>query len=549
MPDTQYGEIYKTANRFREEVLRQERTASAEMVRVYGATWQRIKAEIDLFNKRRQERLDKGEKVSDWQLLRLKDLQKQVEREISAFEKFAEEKITAQQREVIDLASRHTEYLVRTALGKLPNGYGVSWNRVPKEALEDLVGFLQDGSPLRDLFNSYEATGQEAMDILTQGLALGLNPRVIASQMRKALGDDMVRALRIARTEVLRSYRESSRRGYEANNNIVKGWIWNAACNERTCASCWSKHGSFHTLDEQLLDHICGRCSMLPVTKSWEEMGFIGIRDTSPKIPSGEELFNKLSDVEKLAVLGPAKYAAYKEKAITLADLSKFKPDDKWGGMWYEPSLKEVVGAELAKKYGTLARLTKQASKTIDIARANIGSTQKRGDYTAGELIRVAIAGTRELTEDEIEKVVQHVAGAGFSPRQNVKLPKKYDGWSVDGTVYRQGDMVDNGIMHYLKHVVEGKEWPEITTYDAYLKDLKRIINQGDILLNRYPGSEWQFSFIGDAEISKGLTDYDKIVVNYRVSQDYWMTGYHLRKTVEESIEKLLDQKWVKKKL
>jgi len=60
-------------------------------------------------------------------------------------------------------------------------------------------------------------------DALIAGVGTGQNPRIIARQIRQALRGNLVRALRISRTETLRSYREASHRSYQANDDIMEG--------------------------------------------------------------------------------------------------------------------------------------------------------------------------------------------------------------------------------------------------------------------------------------------------------------------------------------
>jgi len=110
------------------------------------------------------------------------------------------------------------------------------------------------------------------MDALTRGLALGLGPEVIRRLIQQMMGMVLTRALRIARTEMLRAYREAARRNYQANSDVVKGWIWHSALNERTCAACWAMHGTVHRLEERLDDHVGGRCTAVPLTKTWAEL-------------------------------------------------------------------------------------------------------------------------------------------------------------------------------------------------------------------------------------------------------------------------------------
>ncbi|MBI2913527.1 MAG: minor capsid protein [Chloroflexi bacterium] len=194
---------------------------------------------------------------------------------------------------------------------------------------------------------------------LIVGVATGQNPRTVARMIRQELGGNLVRALTISRTEIVRSYRTASLRGYQANADILEGWVWHAALDRRTCAFCWSQHGSLHKLDEVMATHPRCRCTIAPRTVGWEailgEKGK-GIPDSRPKIEKGRDLFEQLSDERKRDILGPAKFAAYQEGKLKLADVAGSRKDPKWVPVGYERSLRDILGEEEAKKWLRLFR-------------------------------------------------------------------------------------------------------------------------------------------------------------------------------------------------
>lgn len=68
-----------------------------------------------------------------------------------------------------------------------------------------------------------------------------------------------MRALRISRTEMLRAYREATRRNYQANGDIVPGWRWLCAKQPRTCAARLAMDGT-HKCRDQTADNVSGAC-------------------------------------------------------------------------------------------------------------------------------------------------------------------------------------------------------------------------------------------------------------------------------------------------
>src|SRR5262249_28228390 len=78
---------------------------------------------------------------------------------------------------------------------------------------------------------------------LSNGVIQGRNAKEIARLIRNRLYKDndgkpsgqMYHFLRIARTETIRAYRETSHRTYQENSDVLEGWIWLSALNWRTC--------------------------------------------------------------------------------------------------------------------------------------------------------------------------------------------------------------------------------------------------------------------------------------------------------------------------
>jgi|GEM_PF-859656 len=847
------GEIFDAIERFRRELLSNERRAASELVRVYGEAWKRIKAELECLHTEYEATKARGEKPGPgwiYQFNRARAFRDQVERELLAFAQYAENQVREQQRDAIEAAERRAEELTRRALGNPPPGLTIDWNRIDRYAVETLLGMTQADSPLHRLLLSISGNGaQAAEDALVQGMLLGKNPRQVAREMRRALGVTLSRALTIARTETLRAHREATRASYQANNDIVTGWIWHSATDERTCAACWAMHGTEHKVDEILDDHPNGRCltpgtvvsgplatalvtryyegdvitistsfgkfltvtpnhpvltnrgwvaanllkkgdyvvsggggnwtssgvcpddyqmptviediqrslnmtrfftmptapedfhgdgvgsdvhviysnrflrsylqpsfnkpfhehdfclrapegflfsgdstpdffffrdnsssdtilgdfyssqmffcrgslckqavgaylvsdfdmignqscsdctsrypkrfgksvfrfaacvspdnffvgktevdssgfsrllsdnfvtedfvteqpmsleiisealfrsvaygssvlravarnvkfdrvtevsitrftghvynlqtmsgwyiangiithncAMIPKTRTWAEIGkqygidLSDVPDTNPEIEPGVSLFERLPAEKQIKILGPAKYAAWKEGKFALSDVVGRARSKEWGTHRFEKSLVQLVGEKKAKGYTRLALM---------------GVARNAGQYSADDLIRVAGLGLRELTPEELKRIVQHVAKAGFDPNGLEKCGGRLVGLVWNGKTLKGSDRLPPGEVHYLRHVVYGQEWPANTTLNEYYQSLREVIedeNSG-IVVHKI-GSEWQVGFLNTSSEWRGLAGNDIIFVDYRLSISYWVTGY-----------------------
>lgn len=337
------GEIYRLARQFRRELLRGERRAANEMLRAYGDIWRRIKIRLDvLLGQIRDARAAGEEPGISWLIEqgRLERLLEQVKAEMRAFADLAEARIVEEQRQAVEAAERHAAKMMQAALWREALVVG-SFARVPMEALADLVGFLSDGTPLRRLLDELGPDASRATrEALITGLATGQSPRVIARRVRAAFGGNLARALRVSRTEVLRSYREATLRSYQANDDVVSGWIWYSALGARTCAACWAMHGTKHRLNERLDDHPNGRCTAIPIVRGFEE-----------EVPSGATLFDQQPEEVQRKILGHAGYEVYRAGAVKLEDFVGRRRSREWGTIRYTRSLRAILGPEEAKKW------------------------------------------------------------------------------------------------------------------------------------------------------------------------------------------------------
>lgn len=186
-------------------------------------------------------------------------------------------------------------------------------------------------------YGSYHA--QSVVDLIISAASQGTGVDAIVRQVRAYLQViPRADAGRTVRTLQLYSARAGMREIYQMNRDVLKGWIWSSARDARTCPSCWSMDGTFHTLDEMCNDHHSGRCSMAPVTTSmtdWE------IADLPQRI-GGEEAFSQLSAKEQRGILGPAKYDLWRAGELAWSAMSTTYQNDVYGMMRREATLDEI---------------------------------------------------------------------------------------------------------------------------------------------------------------------------------------------------------------
>jgi hypothetical protein len=139
------------------------------------------------------------------------------------------------------------------------------------------------------------------------------------------------RATAIARTEMLDAHRQASRESRIANSDVLAGWVWHSELSVRTCASCWAQDGSLHPADDPgPMDHVNGRCTALPQTKSWADLGFAGMDEPRSIKPDARTTFIALDEREQKAILGPARHEAWKAGEYPMSDWSARRSADGW---------------------------------------------------------------------------------------------------------------------------------------------------------------------------------------------------------------------------
>lgn len=143
------------------------------------------------------------------------------------------------------------------------------------------------------------------------------------------------------------------------------------------------------------------------------------------------------------------------------------------------------------------------------------------------ELIIEIIESGREATDDEIQRIREHVAGVGFEPGGWTKAGIHIHGLLWNGQIIHSNDRMSNLIAHFLRHTVAQQEWPTGTTLDEYIASLRRAVEdpEGGIALEKR-FHQWQLSFIADARESQGLKSRGWILVGYPVEYGYWATGF-----------------------
>lgn len=331
-------------NEQRKRLLGRERAVILEMRNAYGKAWKSINSELTQLSAQIKAAKAAGETVNATWLLRqrrLESVERTVAAEIRVLVDLLDRTITDAQMTAAFEGRMDAAELIRESMGVGPGG-GMFDPVIPQLVPEKLIERVAAGTALS---KRLEALGADAVQEIRQGLLrgvlLGKNPREVARGIRGALDGNRWRANVIARTEMLGVYRQAASEAYKAND-VVEGWIWSSAQDERTCEICWAEDGTVHKDDETLAGHPCCRCAMEPITKSWESLGFKGIPESVPARATGPTRFAKLPPTTQRKILGPGKFDLYKAGKIKLTDLP-VKTRSEFGPGLRTKALKELA--------------------------------------------------------------------------------------------------------------------------------------------------------------------------------------------------------------
>jgi hypothetical protein len=176
-------------------------------------------------------------------------------RQVSLFSQDAAQIIAREQAVSAKAGIQATETILRR--------YGAQFRQLPVQAVNNMIGRTMNGSPLYDLLiKDYPDTIERITQQLVNSTARGINPRVTARLIKKDMDGNLMRALRVARTEQIHVFREASQQAMIASG-VVSGM-------ERieqpdACPECAEENGKVYPLGTLFETHPNCRGTWIPV--------------------------------------------------------------------------------------------------------------------------------------------------------------------------------------------------------------------------------------------------------------------------------------------
>lgn len=516
--------VLDTANRFRTELSKRETTATNQLINAYRLVTRSLQDKLTVLMSRIEVLEEQGNltpetvrKQSVWS-----SLLNQLEDELKKYGSFVDTNATIAAQQAIDLAAKHSQLLTQVYFQNNPNltqAFNATWDRLPSEAIEQLLGFLQPDSQLR--INLLATLGvsatQNFQDKLLEGIALGYNPKKINALINQTLGEPLTWSLNTIRTTQLYSYREATRANYINNSEIVGGWKWYATLDGRVCLSCVNQHGKTFAVDQRLNDHHQGRCTQIPIVRDAKKFGLEDLN-----IELGEQWFNSLPKAEQVQRMGIARHLAYTQGKFRFDELSEVYLNDTFGAMLKEASLKTLLGI----KTNTFSSVPKA------IQHIQTGELQQKSATQIFRLDSSLSSNLIQKIKDALKVVDQvHNFPKYTSPSYIKGLQKAAPGvqghYEVFSAVIRIGDKALNPfntviheIGHYIDYEILGNgesvaatskrlaSWREAVKQTIAFKNLE--------VMKDNPGAyEIDFGFAGkvkpDPEYTSYLLQYDEL--------------------------------------
>jgi hypothetical protein len=341
-------------------LLARETKQMKAMAKVWATVEAQLAAEMDALALEIDALRKAGQVVNPGKVYRMERYQRllfQVRSEASGYADYTAKTVAAQQLENTWIAQQEAAEALRlsakgTALetfqagppglsATLPvsveaaGGASPSFVQLNASALENMVGMMADGTPLRTHLKAVYGDAAKGMSkYLTRAVAQGLNPRQTAREMRRGLRLGLDRALVIARTEQLRAYREAQRMTYE-ESGVVLGYKRLAAKQARTCLGCLVEDGRFYRTEEAFEDHPQGRCSLVPIVEGAD----------LPQWETGQEWLAKQPEATQRKIMGPGRLALYQSGEVPLSAMATHTHDPIFGGAWVPTPLKDLTGS------------------------------------------------------------------------------------------------------------------------------------------------------------------------------------------------------------
>jgi len=315
---------------FKAQLLNEEALQMAQMAQRWLEVEDSLTEQIDALAEKIKELSDAGQTISQAMLFRMdryRELLAQAQAEFAVYADYSDDLITRRQKAMAERGI--TNAVQATTLASYPN-VPATFTRLPVEAVEYMVGHVGDGSPLGTYLRGAMVKSPGGVPLpgviqrinrnLITASAEGWNPRKTARQLRDDFAEGINPALRTARTEQLRVYRQASIEQYRGSG-LVTSFKRLSAHDDRVCPACIAADGELYDVMTDLDEHVQGRCTMVPVVKGM----------AVPTWTNGEAWLKTQDEATQRRVLGKSRFELWKSGEVPFKAFGEREPNSVWG--------------------------------------------------------------------------------------------------------------------------------------------------------------------------------------------------------------------------
>jgi SPP1 gp7 family putative phage head morphogenesis protein len=293
------------------------------VVEEMGMRWLRVESALDanisaLANEMLRRQAE-GEVVTEAMIRqsnRYKILKEQAAQEVSKYNKDAKKIIAAGQENALQMGINTAQDAITVSI---PRAGSSAFNRINIKAVNAMVGYAGDGSPLSKLLkNDLGDAADGVLQALVNGVARGQGADAVAREMIKGLDMGLDRSLLIARTELNRSYRTGSVEQY-GESGVTVGFMRLVARDE-ACAACLALDGEMFDTADEMDDHPNGRCTCVPVING----------EPPPEWEKAQDWFANQDEARQSEVLGNTRFEMY-QNGTPLDAFATKAHSNEWG--------------------------------------------------------------------------------------------------------------------------------------------------------------------------------------------------------------------------
>jgi SPP1 gp7 family putative phage head morphogenesis protein len=330
----------RLARRVRADLLRIADTHDRELTKAWADAWDGVAEQFDaalleLITTAQAGMLSQATILNSQRARNALDA---VARALTRVSQQAGVRVSADLVQVVREAGEAQEAIIASQLPKPERSSLAGWDRVDSRQIDAIVQ-RSTGLITSQMWPISASADAAIRQQLVRGLLTGANPQATARQIVKAtegiFNGGLARAMTIARTETLDAHRAAAQVAHNQNADVLRGWMWLAATSTRTCPACLGMNGTEHPLTEPgPLGHQNCRCTRVPLTKTWRDLG-IDIDEPEPPVTGSQAWFDSQDEATQRKILGPARHAAYLRGDYPMSAWAARRSNDGWRPAYY----------------------------------------------------------------------------------------------------------------------------------------------------------------------------------------------------------------------